>query len=111
MYQSKYKVLCCILLAVGLLLAAGCSSEMPEEEMPVSGDPYERTSVVYYEQDAGYLVPVYVSEPWSDDIAEVLLEQMVASDALQVQLEESAFPPCCRQIPRYPSLWTRALPR
>lgn len=101
MYQSKYKVLCCILLAVGLLLAAGCSSEMPEEEMPVSGDPYERTSVVYYEQDAGYLVPVYVSEPWSDDIAEVLLEQMVASDALQVQLEEvglSALLPADTQV-------------
>ena len=88
MFQSKYKALFCILVVLALFLAAGCASEMPEEEMPVSGDPYNRTSVVYYEQESGYLVPVYVSEPWSDDIAEVLLEKMVASDALQVQLEE-----------------------
>lgn len=88
MYQFKYKALFCMILALGLFLAAGCASQMPEEEMPVSGDPYNRTSVVYYEQESGYLVPVYVSEPWSDHIAETLVEKMVMSDALEVQLEE-----------------------
>ena len=43
-------------LLAGLLLLTGCGADaLPQEEIPVEGDPLMRDTLVYYEQDDGLL--------------------------------------------------------
>ena len=76
-------------LLAGLLLLTGCGADaLPQEEIPVEGDPLMRDTLVYYEQDDGLLVPVVVQEEWSETMLTSLAERLVANELEQLDLEE-----------------------
>ena len=82
----------CLVLGVCILLSLyGCKSkttstvpvlEIPEEEIPSAEElsASTRTTVVYYADAAGYLVPVACSVPWVDGIAKATLAMMVKNE-------------------------------
>ncbi len=76
-----------ILLVALPLLLAGCSPkapvlavEPPVEELPTaSGQQVSlRSTVLYYQDDNGYLVPVMRRLPWAEGVAKASLECLVA---------------------------------
>ena len=77
-------------LLAGLLLLTGCGADaLPQEEIPVEGDPLMRDTLVYYEQGDGLLVPVVVQEEWSETMLTSLAERLVANELEQLDLEEA----------------------
>lgn len=86
-YTKKHWVIVTLLL-VALFCLVGCGDVPPEEEIPVGEDALMRDSVVYYEQEDGYLVPVMVQAAWSSDIAETLVSQLTTSETA-FELEEA----------------------
>lgn len=75
-------------LALCLLLCCACGArEQSREEMPVNADSaLLRDCVVYYES-GGYLVPVQVSEPWSENIANSLAQSLAELHTLALEEE------------------------
>ncbi len=74
-----------LIALVALVLLTGCTRPEPVTEPPVEIIPTAseqqvslRTTVMYYQDDNGYLIPVMRSLPWQDGIAKATLEGMVS---------------------------------
>lgn len=88
--RGKAARLAAIALAAALLLAlTGCKGsdtvptlEIPDEQLPLSdgADGAVMQTVVYYADDAGYLVPVTRTIPFEEGVARATLALMVSSE-------------------------------
>lgn len=85
------------LMLVILILFTGCGMFKKAEEEPIDDDIttnlegglYEenvRETLVYYQDDAGYLVPVMRKIPWEEGIAKATLRKMIDSPEEQQDL-------------------------
>lgn len=83
------KKLLCLLACLALLLCGCASQSMPEEEMPVGGNPLLMDAVVYYEQSEGYLVPVSVPVKLDENLLASVCQNLVANELEQLELEEA----------------------
>ena len=90
--HKRIFLLTAILLLFTLVLA-GCSRESGGEEDPgalptITNEPDEliRETIVYYEDDAGYLVPVMRKIPWVEGIAKYTLGVMMDTPEQQEDL-------------------------
>lgn len=71
-----------LMLAAALLLAAGCRAESAEEipsEDVMAGTAGWRSTVVYYSDDAGRIVPLMKRIPWEEGIGKAALGLLVAT--------------------------------
>ena len=90
--RKKIWLLTAVLL-IFVLISAGCSkkdegSVNPEDTPPINEEPDEliRETIVYYEDDAGYLVPVMRKIPWVEGIAKYTLSVMMDTPEQQEDL-------------------------
>jgi len=96
MLSKKNITLLAIILALIVLFTIGCKSvktkeefeeefpqEMPENEAEDEEDENIRETLVYYQNDAGYLVPVMRRIPWEEGIAKATLRKMIDSPEQQ----------------------------
>ncbi len=91
------RILAAVLLLAAVLMLAACQSndplelDVPQEHVPTVDELNEmlgdmdqptamRTAVVYYQDDAGYLVPVSRTVPLEEGVAKQTLSLMVANE-------------------------------
>ena len=89
-----HKRVLALLLAVFLLFAfAGCgdkSQEEPYEEVPavhIVDDPGLRNTILYLEDDNGYIVPVMKQIPWVEGIGAATVSQLIANPDTDAEME------------------------
>jgi len=106
MLNSKSAALIAIIVVLMLLFTVGCNSiktkeefeeELPQDVVP-EGDTEDaedaedaedenvRETVVYYQNEAGYLVPVMRKIPWEEGIAKATLKMTIDSPEIQQDL-------------------------
>jgi germination protein M len=90
--RKKIWLLTAILLII-VLITAGCGKKdkeevNPEDIPPISDETDEliRETIVYYEDDAGYLVPIMRKIPWVEGIAKYTLRTMMDTPEQQEDL-------------------------
>ena len=88
-----HKRMIAALLAIFLLFGfAGCKDkgqEEPYEEIPaanISDDPDLRNTILYLEDDNGYIVPVMKQIPWVEGIGAAAVTELVANPDADAQL-------------------------
>ncbi|NLX70054.1 MAG: GerMN domain-containing protein [Clostridiales bacterium] len=100
MLSKKNIALLAIILTLVVLFTAGCKSvktkeefedELPQEilddeEAEDEEDDNSRETLVYYQNDAGYLVPVMRRITWEEGIAKATLRKMIDSPEQQQDL-------------------------
>ena len=103
MLNGKSAALIAIIVVLMLLFTVGCNSiktkEEFEEELPQdvvsegdtegaedAEDENVRETVVYYQNEAGYLVPVMRKIPWEEGIAKATLRMTIDSPEIQQDL-------------------------
>lgn len=92
--MKQGKAIAMLLLALVLMVSAGCSSqkpidlEEPVEQVPTAAElqasledgASTREVTLYYKDLMGYLVPVNCEIPWEEGIAKATLKQMISSE-------------------------------
>ena len=98
--RKKIWLLTAILLII-VLITAGCGKKdkeevNPEDIPPISDETDEliRETIVYYEDDAGYLVPIMRKIPWVEGIAKYTLRTMMDTPEQQEDLLLMGLRPC-----------------
>ena len=99
MLSKKNIALLAIILAFVVLLTIGCKSVktkeefeeefpqgIPDDETEEEEDETIRETLVYYQDGAGYLVPVMRKIPWEEGIAKATLRKMIDSPEQQPDL-------------------------
>ncbi|AFS77405.1 spore germination protein GerM [Gottschalkia acidurici 9a] len=64
-----------------------------EEDIKVSMESNLRETIIYYENDKGYLVPVKREIPWEEGIGKSVLKNMIDSSAIREDIEKIGFKP------------------
>ena len=97
--MKQGKAIAMLLLALVLMVSAGCSSqkpidlEEPVEQVPTAAElqaslqdgASTREVTLYYKDLMGYLVPVNCEIPWEEGIAKATLKQMISSEENDLQ--------------------------
>ena len=97
--MKQGKAIAMLLLALVLMVSAGCSSqkpidlEEPVEQVPTAAElqasledgASTREVTLYYKDLMGYLVPVNCEIPWEEGIAKSTLKQMISSEENDLQ--------------------------
>lgn len=97
--MKQGKAITMLLLALVLMVSAGCSSqkpidlEEPVEQVPTAAElqasledgASTREVTLYYKDLMGYLVPVNCEIPWEEGIAKATLKQMISSEENDLQ--------------------------
>ena len=97
--MKQGKAIAMLLLALVLMVSAGCSSqkpidlEEPVEQVPTAAElqasledgASTREVTLYYKDLMGYLVPVNCEIPWEEGIAQATLKQMISSEENDLQ--------------------------
>ena len=89
-----HKRMIAMLLAIFLLFAfTGCgdkNQEEPYEEVPAANivdDPGLRNTILYLEDDNGYIVPVMKQIPWVEGIGAETVSQLIANPDTDAEME------------------------
>jgi germination protein M len=92
------------LLAIFLLFAfTGCgdkNQEEPYEEIPaanISDDPGLRNTILYLEDDNGYIVPVMKQIPWVEGIGAATVTQLIANPDADAEMEYLGLNPILKE--------------
>lgn len=86
------KIIAVLIAAALMLCAAGCAAdkeEEPFEEIPAMNAANEdmRQTVLYLEDDYGYIVPVMKEIEWVEGIGRAAVSQLIASPDTDAQME------------------------
>lgn len=86
------KIIAVLVAAALVLCAAGCAKEKdeaPYEEIPAMNvaDENMRQTVLYLEDDNGYIVPVMKEIEWVEGIGKAAVSQLIANPDTDAQLE------------------------
>lgn len=99
-----HKRMIATLLAIFLLfMVTGCgdkSNDEPYEEIPASNvvdDPGLRNTVLYLEDDNGYVVPVMKQIPWVEGIGASAVSQLIANPDADADMEYMGLNPVLEQ--------------
>lgn len=100
MYKRVFAALLAIFLLFGFAGCGNKSQEEPYEEVPaanVTDDPGLRNTILYLEDDNGYIVPVMKQIPWVEGIGAETVSQLIANPDTDTEMEYLGLNPILKE--------------